>query len=406
MFFPKGVKMLADAKSGRRFRIKLSESESGWMESGQITMLPSGTQRPAALMGTVRTQKNEDNTSVSVSISQQVPYKIETGDNEINAAFYYCSVYTNWIVYDSSDPVIDSIIWSQKDSQTCGLSIKLAPGKSVWGYNAFYSGQKFAIDLMYPPKISGQWPKPLSGLNVILDPGHSMKYSPPYDGAIGPRGTLEPEVNLAIAKELEAKFSELGATVTLTRRGTEEIPLTERPNIAWKAGGNIFLSIHNNGIADGEDPFAIPRGFSVYYYHPYSKELAGRIHKSYVKNISLPDEGLRFGDYRVLRITQMPGVLVESAYLMFPQQEEMLLSREFHKKLAGTLLEGVLDLFRMKQPKIPPVIQVPFSGKPEITKPQKNPAARKPVQSKTKNSEKNDKRKTPKKSPVSGRKTG
>ena len=152
-------------------------------------------------------------------------------------------------------------------------------------------------------------------------------------------------INLAIAKKLKEKLLSLGAAVQMTRNGDENVELADRPKLARDLGGDLFISIHNNAIADGEDPFGQPRGFSVYYYHRQSLPLAEAIHRSYLKNIQLPDEGLRYGDYMVARMAWMPAVLVESAYLILPRQEEMLNTPAFQEQLAGAISEGVLDFF-------------------------------------------------------------
>jgi N-acetylmuramoyl-L-alanine amidase len=52
---------------------------------------------------------------------------------------------------------------------------------------------------------------------------------------------------------------------------------------------------------------------------------------------------LRFGDYHVLRITSMPAILIENAYMILPQHEEMLLNEDFKELLARTLAEGIIN---------------------------------------------------------------
>jgi N-acetylmuramoyl-L-alanine amidase len=159
-------------------------------------------------------------------------------------------------------------------------------------------------------------------------------------------GTFEYQGNLAIARKAVEKFSALGAVVKLTRGGDETVALVDRPKIAQDLGGDLFISIHNNAIADGEDPFSQPRGFSVYHYQRHSRELAAAVHRAYVKNIPLPDEGLRYGDYLVARMTWMPAVLVENAYMILPGQEELLNTPSFQEQLAAAMAEGVLEFFR------------------------------------------------------------
>ena len=133
----------------------------------------------------------------------------------------------------------------------------------------------------------------------------------------------------------------------MTRYGDENVPLAERPKIAKDYDGDIYISLHNNAIADGEDPFSQPRGFAVYHYQRHSYGLADAVHRAYVREIPLPDEGLRFGDYAVVRMTTMPAILIESAYMIMPEQEEMLNTPSFQTKLADTIAEGVLDFFKV-----------------------------------------------------------
>jgi len=52
-----------------------------------------------------------------------------------------------------------------------------------------------------------------------------------------------------------------------------------------------------------------------------------------------------WGDLAVCRTTQMPAVLTESAYVMLPDQEEMLLSEFGRTLFARAMLEGVRGYF-------------------------------------------------------------
>jgi N-acetylmuramoyl-L-alanine amidase len=162
---------------------------------------------------------------------------------------------------------------------------------------------------------------------------------------VGPLGTFEVNVNLAITQKLKARLEALGAAVKLTRSGEENVELADRPRLARELGGDLFISVHNNAIGDGEDPFGKPRGFSFYYYHRHSRDLAAALHRSFVNNIPLADEGLRYGDYLVARLTWMPSVLVENAYMIIPRQEELLNNPGFQEMLAENMAQGVLDFF-------------------------------------------------------------
>ena len=60
----------------------------------------------------------------------------------------------------------------------------------------------------------------------------------------------------------------------------------------------------------------------------------------------LPDTGISWGDLNVCRLTQMPSVLTESAYLILPDQEALLLSPAGQEKFAKTMADGLRDFFR------------------------------------------------------------
>ena len=48
------------------------------------------------------------------------------------------------------------------------------------------------------------------------------------------------------------------------------------------------------------------------------------------------------------RMTYMPAILVESAYMIMPEQEYLLNTPAFQAKLADTIAGGVLDFFKVK----------------------------------------------------------
>lgn len=376
LFLQKGVKLISDGRLNGMHRVVLSGEDTGWVEDPKV-QAPAGApfpSQPITETGSIKLKKTDFGVSAVINIYDKVPYAAEELQNGLRVTFYYTSNHTNWVVYDSSDTLVKNVAFRQKSLDTVEVDFETEPG-ALWGYNVAYSTSSKAmqVDLRSRPEPSLAWPRPLSGLRVVLDPGHSpylkcANSRPPLqeahysalpasancslDGAVGPMETFEVNVNLAIARRLKDRLLALGASVGMTRNGDENVDLTDRPRIAKDLGGDLFISVHNNAIGDGEDPFAQPRGFQVYYYQRHSRELADALHKAYVKNIPLPDEGLRYGDYYVVRQTWMPAVLTESAYMIFPGQEELLNSSAFQEKLAAAMAEGVLNFFRVPaQPK-------------------------------------------------------
>jgi N-acetylmuramoyl-L-alanine amidase len=368
MFLPKGVRLVSSGRSGGQRRIALAEGELGWVDETKVQPA-AGPGFPfgyGSETGVIKMTKTPFGSSAAITLYERLPYTAEVYPWGLRLTLYYANLHTNWVIYDSSDDLVKNVAFRQAGSGKVEIDFETAPG-ALWGYDVTYpNGSKsLQVDLRSRPKPSLAWPRPLSGVTVVLDPGHSVYYKCrdnkrvpmkdfPYpalpdgcilDGAVGPVGTFEVNVNLEISKRLKKLLTDLGAAVQMTRNGDENVELADRPKLARDLGGDLFISVHNNAIGDGEDPFGKPRGFSVYHYHRNSLPLAAALHRSYLKDVPLPDEGLRFGDYLVARMTWMPAALIENAYMIIPRQEELLNSPAFQDQLAGAMARGVLDFF-------------------------------------------------------------
>jgi N-acetylmuramoyl-L-alanine amidase len=96
----------------------------------------------------------------------------------------------------------------------------------------------------------------------MLDAGHSKD-----SGAVGPTGFAEKDANLLIARQLKSILESRGAEVLMTRTGNEDVPLVNRPDTILKENVDLSVSIHNNALPDGINPFK-NNGTSAYYYFP------------------------------------------------------------------------------------------------------------------------------------------
>jgi N-acetylmuramoyl-L-alanine amidase len=236
---------------------------------------------------------------------------------------------------------VEQVRWHQDDSETYRLRVQPYTGR-WWGYDARYEGSAFVFELRSPPVVLTST-KPLEGITVAVDPGHS-----PDTGAIGPTCLVEKDANFELARALEKKLVAQGAKVVLTRVYQQAVSLYDRPKIAFRAHADLLVSIHNNALPDGEDPFK-KNGYGVYYYHPLSLPLARDIHDAYgecfgtcaPKDMSLRDDGLYYDNLAIPRATQMPSVLTETCYIMFPREEALLRSPEFRDRCADALTTGI-----------------------------------------------------------------
>jgi N-acetylmuramoyl-L-alanine amidase len=143
-----------------------------------------------------------------------------------------------------------------------------------------------------------------------------------------------------VAQQLAPLLEREGARVVLTRTDARPVALTARVPRADSAGADLLISLHNNALPDGINPFT-NQGASVFYNHPRALPLARAIQRRLVALTGLPDLGVARGDLALTRATWMPAVLTEGMFLMIPEQEAALRSAEGRRLYALAVLEGL-----------------------------------------------------------------
>lgn len=340
IFQPKGVRALLTGRIGRYVKLKLAETQTAWAPDSLITELPPGTPAPSGFVSYVRTFDSGKWVKVVFTIGRKLPFRVEEDPLLPRLSLYIYSAQSraDWIRYDGTAGFIKNIRWVQAESDIFRADIDL-DAAALWGYDAFYENNNLVLMVKKPPTRSGS----LKGLTIVVDAGHIN--TPTETGARGPTGLEERQANLAIALELAKILKGRGVNVVMTRKGTEAVPLYARPEIAKAAGADLFVSIHNNAHPDGVNPF-VNNGTAAYYYHVHSQELAQAVHSRLLKATGLRDQGLYFGNFVVIRPPQYPAILCEVAFMMIPEQEEMLRTKSFHKKAAEAIVKGISDYLK------------------------------------------------------------
>jgi N-acetylmuramoyl-L-alanine amidase len=202
---------------------------------------------------------------------------------------------------------------------------------------------------------------PIAGAHVVLDPGHGGE----EPGAVGPGGTLEKDVNLAIAKETAHQLQALGATVVLTRNADYRITLVSRGAVATSLQPRVFVSIHHN--AEPDESRATP-GAETYFQiqSPESKRAAGLVYEEELKAFSAydiqwaadRDAGAKYRPredgtdyYGILRRTAgVPAVLSEAAFLSNPAEEALLADPAFQRVEAKAITDAIVRFVTTNDP--------------------------------------------------------
>ncbi|MEW6622563.1 MAG: N-acetylmuramoyl-L-alanine amidase [Bacillota bacterium] len=194
----------------------------------------------------------------------------------------------------------------------------------------------------------------LFGKVIVVDPGHGVLRANGIGsdpGAIGPTGLTEREVVMDISNRLAAILTEQGAKVVLTRTGDTTLDLQERVDLANSLNADLYVSVHANGSTNRNI-----MGTSTYFYAPSSDPILGPqraqrirlaqfVQKSLVAHGGRPDLGIMESSFKVIRETNMPSILVETAFITNPTEEALFKDPAFRAKMAKGIAEGIIQYF-------------------------------------------------------------
>ncbi len=327
---PDSIEALVVAREGGWYKAQLADNQFAWFDTTACERLPAGTTPPQSYVTVWRIFADTDSTLVTTNLTQKHPFQVIVDDlRTIRVRLFGVTSDTDWIRYDSTDQQIDILTWQQPEPGLYELTIKLKD--DLWGYDAYYRGTQFVFALFPAPEPRYG----LAGKTIMIDPGHSAD-----PGAIGPTGFTEADANLGISLALRDLLEAEGATVIMTREDTSHVDLRARVPMARAARPDIFISVHNNALPDGVNPFE-NHGVSTFYYHPQSKALAESIQTELLRIPGNRDYGLYHGNLYVARLTVCPAVLVECGFMMIPENEAKLKSKGWQERLSRAIARGI-----------------------------------------------------------------
>ena len=231
-------------------------------------------------------------------------------------------------------------------------------------------------------------PKKADRIVIAIDAGHGGD----DPGARGPRGTEEKKVTFAIAKKLEALINEQpGMKAVMVRKDDYYVGLRDRMQIARAAKADLFVSIHADAFHDAEI-----KGASVYTLstsgasseaarwladnensvdlvgvslndkedvlasvlldlsqtatQEASVNVANRVLKSFDNVAELHKDSVQKAGFIVLKSPDIPSILVETAFISNPSEEQNLLSAQYQSKMATAIFNGVRSYFKQSAP--------------------------------------------------------
>ena len=323
------------------YKIILDDNKIGYLDQTLLNMSKKVT-LPRNIAWQVAAEEKDNKTTIIVKNTERISFSTSQTDQSFSVILYNTQAI-NTFNTKVQTKLVNGLEYEVVSPTTKKITARFQSGKRLRGFNYKYDENNLVFELFTSRDFKFTDKKPLKGLRIVLDPGHSPKRTVPYDGAVGPSGLLEYEMNYKIALAVKKELEKYGAIIFVTKDETETLGLSDRTYRAGLFNPDLFLSLHLNALPDSINPLKRELGFSFYYYYQQGIPLAKAMEKSFTKNIGLPDNGYFQADFAVVRgMPQVPALLIESLYMMVPWQEELLKRQRFIDLLASTIAEGVL----------------------------------------------------------------
>ncbi len=340
-YIEKGVKLIITGKIGNQYKIQLHNSLEAWIPEEFVRILPPETPLPSSLVGAISAMGNKKEDYVVVSLSEKLPYTTETFTSpaSIIVNIYGATSNTNWIQHQRTATNIENVQWNQIATNHYQLKILLKDSQH-WGYDIEYEKTSLKIKIRRPPKIHDE-KNILSGLTFALDAGHGGENN---RGALGATGAVEKDITLPIIFQLQNLLKKKGAETILTRSSDVGVGNTSRINKILSSNADMLISVHCNSAGNASDPEKI-QGTSTYYRHVEFKILAETMYDK-MTSLGLAPFGVTGSfNFALNSLTQLPNVLVETAFISNPEDEMKLIDEGFQKKIAEKIVEGLEEFF-------------------------------------------------------------
>ena len=198
---------------------------------------------------------------------------------------------------------------------------------------------------------------------VVLDAGHGGK----DPGTTSRTGYKEKDLVLDVALRVKAHLAASGVRVVLTRDADRFWELEDRPYLAARGGGDLFVSLHLNATASrtvqGIETFvtaaencpptaeskvggrypAVPNN----QFNHSNTVLGNQLQRAVIGITRAEDRGMKHARFVVLRNSAMPAALIECGFLSNALEAQKLATPSYRETLALGIAQGILNYFAL-----------------------------------------------------------
>jgi N-acetylmuramoyl-L-alanine amidase len=330
-----------------------------------------------------------DHTRIVLDVDDEPDYEVKESENllilNFKEASFSKSIPPKIII---NKPGIKKIVFHHIDEDTVKIEFVLDKYQKieVFKLKKFQDKpERIVVDIILEQvsteeKTTVRTSEPKQKKIIVIDPGHGGE----DPGAVGKRRTYEKNVVLSIGREIKKAINKMpGYRAVLTRDGDYYVSFSKRLQKAKDLGASLFISVHAdaaiNRNAKGSSVYCLSTGAAsneaakLLAKNENLSDILGGVPSSEGNNESfqiimnmfqtntinsskiyavilmkqldmvsrLKHKSVQEAPFRVLKLPDIPAVLIETAYISNPQEESLLKQSSFQKNLAASIASSV-----------------------------------------------------------------
>ncbi len=332
-----------------------------------------------------------DHTRIVLDVDSEPVYKTIEKGNLLILSFKDAS-FNKALPRDAAlnKPGITKIVFRQvgKDNIKIEFFLDKHQGINVFKLKKFQGKpDRIVVDIMLEEVKKEIKEKKVPGKKkriIVIDPGHGGE----DPGAVGKNKTYEKDIVLAVSREIQKIINKMpGYRAVLTREGDYYVSFKKRLQKAKDLKASMFISIHadaaRNRKAKGSSVYCLSTGGAsneaakLLAHNENLSDIFGgetdidssnesnpiimnmfqtntiNMSKIYAETLikhlnevnNLKYEVVQEAPFRVLKLPDVPAVLIETAYISNVQEESLLKKNHFQKTLASAISSSIQDYF-------------------------------------------------------------